>query len=276
MRSGSRFETRSPTTSRSRTSTSTTRSSRSRSTARRRSAASARARSSSRSTGSRRSDHGRGDELDGDRDRRGDPGGDRDAAAVGRGLLRLRADRAPRRGAPVALGLLWLPALRQAGAVWLSAFMAFTAGLLSFLGVEALSEAFAAPGGASGVARRRRARAARRRAELPRDDGARRSSDAGHGRHRAHVRAPHRDRHRAAQPRRGTRDRSVVRDRRDPARSLPDRRLHDPQRHRGPRDRDADREDARHASRARRPRLDRRRRRRSSAPGSAATRRATC
>jgi zinc transporter ZupT len=43
---------------------------------------------------------------------------------------------------PVALGLLWLPALRQAGAVWLAAFMAFTAGLLSFLGVEALSEAF--------------------------------------------------------------------------------------------------------------------------------------
>ncbi len=43
---------------------------------------------------------------------------------------------------PIALGLMWLPALRQAGAVWLSAFMAFTAGLLSFLGVEALAEAF--------------------------------------------------------------------------------------------------------------------------------------
>ena len=43
---------------------------------------------------------------------------------------------------PVGLGLLWLPALRQAGAVWLAAFMAFTAGLLSFLGVEALTEAF--------------------------------------------------------------------------------------------------------------------------------------
>lgn len=43
---------------------------------------------------------------------------------------------------PVALGLLWLPALRQAGAAWLSAFMAFTAGLLSFLGVEALGESF--------------------------------------------------------------------------------------------------------------------------------------
>ena len=43
---------------------------------------------------------------------------------------------------PVALGLLWLPALRQVGAEWLSAFMAFTGGLLSFLGVEALAESF--------------------------------------------------------------------------------------------------------------------------------------
>jgi ZIP family zinc transporter len=43
---------------------------------------------------------------------------------------------------PIALGLLWLPALRTAGAAWLSAFMAFTAGLLAFLGVEALAEAF--------------------------------------------------------------------------------------------------------------------------------------
>jgi zinc transporter, ZIP family len=43
---------------------------------------------------------------------------------------------------PVALGLLWLPALRQASPTWLSAFMAFTGGLLAFLGVEALSEAF--------------------------------------------------------------------------------------------------------------------------------------
>jgi zinc transporter, ZIP family len=43
---------------------------------------------------------------------------------------------------PVALGLLWLPALRQASPAWLSAFMAFTGGLLAFLGVEALSESF--------------------------------------------------------------------------------------------------------------------------------------
>jgi zinc transporter ZupT len=43
---------------------------------------------------------------------------------------------------PVALGMLWLPALRRTSAAWLSGFMAFTAGLLVFLGLEALSEAF--------------------------------------------------------------------------------------------------------------------------------------
>lgn len=43
---------------------------------------------------------------------------------------------------PVALGLLWLPSLRRADARWLSAFMALTAGLLTFLGVDALFEAF--------------------------------------------------------------------------------------------------------------------------------------
>ena len=56
---------------------------------------------------------------------------------------------------PVALGLLWLPALRRAGPLWLSAFMAFTAGLLSFLGVEALAESFelqaALPAGLGGA-----------------------------------------------------------------------------------------------------------------------------
>jgi zinc transporter ZupT len=43
---------------------------------------------------------------------------------------------------PVALGLLWLPSLRRADRRWQAAFMALTAGLLSFLGVEALFEAF--------------------------------------------------------------------------------------------------------------------------------------
>jgi len=43
---------------------------------------------------------------------------------------------------PVALGLLWLPSLRHADARWLAAFMALTAGLLSFLAIESLAEAF--------------------------------------------------------------------------------------------------------------------------------------
>ena len=44
---------------------------------------------------------------------------------------------------PVALGLLWLPSLRRAAPHWLAAFMAFTAGLLAFLALDALSEALA-------------------------------------------------------------------------------------------------------------------------------------
>lgn len=42
---------------------------------------------------------------------------------------------------PVALGLLWLPSLRRARPEWLAAFMALTGGLLTFLALEALSEA---------------------------------------------------------------------------------------------------------------------------------------
>jgi zinc transporter, ZIP family len=42
---------------------------------------------------------------------------------------------------PVALGLAWLPTLRRISPRWLSAFMALTAGLLTFLAVEALAEA---------------------------------------------------------------------------------------------------------------------------------------
>jgi len=42
---------------------------------------------------------------------------------------------------PIALGLLWLPSLRRARPEWLAAFMALTAGLLSFLALDALSEA---------------------------------------------------------------------------------------------------------------------------------------
>lgn len=44
---------------------------------------------------------------------------------------------------PVVLGLLWLPSLRHAGARRLAAFMAMTAGLLTFLALDALDEALA-------------------------------------------------------------------------------------------------------------------------------------
>jgi len=52
---------------------------------------------------------------------------------------------------PVALGLLWLPTLRRAAPHWLAAFMALTAGLLSFLAVDALSEALALQAGLPGA-----------------------------------------------------------------------------------------------------------------------------
>lgn len=42
---------------------------------------------------------------------------------------------------PVALGMLWLPALRRADPRWLAAFMALTGGLLTFLAFDALAEA---------------------------------------------------------------------------------------------------------------------------------------
>jgi ZIP family zinc transporter len=56
---------------------------------------------------------------------------------------------------PVALGLAWLPSLRRASPEWLAAFMALTAGLLTFLAFEALSEALelqaAVPGALGGT-----------------------------------------------------------------------------------------------------------------------------
>ena len=42
---------------------------------------------------------------------------------------------------PVMLGLAWLPSLRRANPKWLAAFMALTAGLLTFLALDALAEA---------------------------------------------------------------------------------------------------------------------------------------
>ena len=52
---------------------------------------------------------------------------------------------------PVGLGLLWLPSLRRVEQRWLTAFMALTGGLLAFLGVEALFEAFELQGALPGA-----------------------------------------------------------------------------------------------------------------------------
>lgn len=43
---------------------------------------------------------------------------------------------------PVAVGLLWFPALRSASKTWLGFFLAFTLGLLAFLLIDALAEGF--------------------------------------------------------------------------------------------------------------------------------------
>lgn len=52
---------------------------------------------------------------------------------------------------PVALGMLWLPSLRRADPRWLAAFMALTGGLLTFLAIDALSEALQLQGGLPGA-----------------------------------------------------------------------------------------------------------------------------
>jgi zinc transporter, ZIP family len=51
---------------------------------------------------------------------------------------------------PIALGLLWLPSLRRASPRWLAGFMALTAGLLSFLAIEALGESLELQGALPG------------------------------------------------------------------------------------------------------------------------------
>ena len=114
-RSGSRSGTRSATTSRSRTSTSTTRSCRSRSTGPRRSAGFARARSSSRTTGSttirsRSASRAR----PGSRPCEEIPAAIETPTPSAEGFLGYALIGVLVGILPVALGLLWLPALRQA------------------------------------------------------------------------------------------------------------------------------------------------------------------
>ena len=116
---------------------------------------------------------------------------------------------------PIALGLLWLPSLRRADAHWLAAFMALTAGLLTFLGVEALFEAFDLQAAAARARFGARAGPARgglsflTDVRLPRP--AKRRRTASSPALRGLALATCRRRHRPPQPRRGPRDRHVVR-----------------------------------------------------------------
>lgn len=52
---------------------------------------------------------------------------------------------------PVAIGLLWWPALRRAGRRWITFFLAFTVGLLVFLLVDTLAEGFELAGETAAV-----------------------------------------------------------------------------------------------------------------------------
>lgn len=52
---------------------------------------------------------------------------------------------------PVAVGLLWYPFLRRVGRRWINFFLSLTAGLLIFLGVDALHEALKSAAGVPGA-----------------------------------------------------------------------------------------------------------------------------
>jgi ZIP family zinc transporter len=52
---------------------------------------------------------------------------------------------------PVAIGLLWFPALKRASKRWLGFFLAFTVGLLAFLLIDTVAEGFEIAGQAPGV-----------------------------------------------------------------------------------------------------------------------------
>ncbi len=140
---------------------------------------------------------------------------------------------------PVALGLLWLPSLRRAAPQWLAAFMALTAGLLTFLAVEALSEALelqaalpSALGGAGLVLLGVALSFLFLTAISTRMGGGRGSGVNGLA--LATLVAIGIGLHNLGE---GLADRLVLRARRARARDVLHRRLHDPQRHRGTGDR---------------------------------------
>ncbi len=159
---------------------------------------------------------------------------------------------------PVAIGMLWLPWLRGVDARWIQFLLAFTIGLLAFLGIEALLEgtdiantgaqvfggaALVWLGAAVGVPRaRRRRRLAAGPARPRRDSDGIRSGLPG----RLLLVAV---RDRPPQPRRGARDRLRLRGRLARARRHARRGLRAPQHDRGARDRRAGRARAQRAAR---------------------------
>ena len=68
---------------------------------------------------------------------------------------------------PVAIGMLWLPWVRGVDRRWMQFLLAFTIGLLAFLGIEALLEGTELAGAGPASFGRRGARLAGRRGGLP-------------------------------------------------------------------------------------------------------------
>ena len=153
---------------------------------------------------------GRRHELDRDRDGEGGPGRGRDAER-----RRPRASSATRSSASSSVCSRSRSACsgcRRCGAPtpkWLAAFMALTAGLLTFLGIEALFEAFELQAALPGDARRRRGSccSASRSSFLTITFFSARTSRREGRRLGPRARDARRGRHRPAQPRRGPRDR---------------------------------------------------------------------
>ena len=148
---------------------------------------------------------------------------------------------------PVALGMLWLPWIRRIPPGWLRGVMALTVGLLAFLAIDATLEGFELAGEGSqafGGAALVLVGAAVAFLPLTRGLGVARAAPPRRARGRR-VRRPPRAaggrRDRAAQPRRGRRDRLRLLGRRARAGRVPRRRLRAPQHDRGARDRRAGR-----------------------------------
>ena len=123
---------------------------------------------------------------------------------------------------PVAIGMLWLPWVRTMDARWMRFILAFTVGLLTFLGIDALLEGTELAGEGAAGPRRRRTRVAGRGGGVPRAGRRGRLAQRAprargrRGRRGGARRArglPGRARDRPAQPRRGARDRLRLRGR---------------------------------------------------------------